>query len=123
MTSATAGRTVMTEADIQRGITDLLQTLGFECFHVGYMLGSTNAGFPDLIACDDHGRFVVAELKGPRGQVRPGQREWVDRWRKAKGCVFSEIVGPETTDKWIGYDDAIRAITEVASEQRMVSQE
>jgi len=110
---ATARKVTLTEAAIQRGVTDLLQQLGFECFHVGYMLGSTSAGFPDLIACDDRGRFVVAEFKGPRGRIRPGQQEWIERWRKAAGCVFSEIVGPEATDRWMGFDDALQRLQEV----------
>lgn len=102
----------LTEAAIQQGITSFLKQLGFECFHTRFAIGS-DPGFPDLVACDDDGRFVVAEFKGPNGRIRPGQLEWIERWRKAKGCLFAEVVGPDTTDRWIGYDEALARLQEI----------
>lgn len=92
----------LTEAAIQHGITSFLKRLGFECFHTRFAIGS-DPGFPDL----------VAEFKGPNGRLRPGQLEWIERWRKAKGCLFAEVVGPETTDRWIGYDEALVRLQEI----------
>lgn len=106
---ATARRAVLTEQDIQRGITDLLETLGYICYHTRFAIGS-DAGFPDIFACNDAGYIIAVECKGPRGKVRPGQREWIDRIGKSPSCLFAAIVGPSETDNWEGYEEAIWCI-------------
>ena len=104
----TAART-MTEKEVQKGIRDCLESLGFACFHNVYALGSDPA-WPDLVGVSANGLLAAVETKGPRGRVREGQREWIERFRNVPGCIFAEIVGPTPTDKWWGYDDALRSI-------------
>jgi hypothetical protein len=113
----TARAVTITEAQIQRGITDLLKQLGFECYHTRYSIGS-DSGFPDVVAVRDDGTLVAVECKGPKGKIRPGQLEWIRRFRSIPGCIFAEIVGPEMNDYWWGYDQALRGIESAVTQRR-----
>lgn len=112
----------LTESDIQKGITDLLKTLGFTVYHTRFAIGS-DSGFPDVFACDEDGLIIVVECKGPKGHIRSGQAEWIGRFNKVPGCVFSEIVGPRRGMCWEGYDDALALIQRRVEEVRTESGE
>jgi hypothetical protein len=116
MVDTTTARS-LTEAHIQKGLTDLLHTLGFETFHNRYAIGS-DPGFPDIVAVRDDGAMVVVECKGPKGRIRPGQHEWLRRFRAVPGCIFCEIVGPRRAMWYEGYDDALALIERAAREYR-----
>lgn len=109
MTPTEPATRTLTESAIQRGIRDCLESLGFAVFHTRFALGS-DPGFPDLIGvgCKPRttGLLVAVELKGPKGQIRPGQVEWLERFRAVPGCIFAEIVGPRDAVGWWGYDSA-----------------
>lgn len=101
----------LTEADIQRGLRDALERLGFSCYHTGISIRS-DVGYPDLTAIRDDGALVAIEVKGPRGRVGLAQFMWIERFRCVPGCKFSEIVGPTDTDQWIGYETALARLQE-----------
>jgi hypothetical protein len=112
MTETITARSVtMTEADVQRGITDLLKRLGFTVYHTRFAIGS-DRGFPDVVGVRDDGKMVVVECKGPRGRLSDDQHGWLDRFRRVPGCVFSDVVTSRPDIGWWGYDEAIQAITE-----------
>jgi len=108
-------KSTLTEAAIQRGLVEALQWAGFTVYHTRFSLGSTE-GFPDILAVDERGQQVVIECKGPRGRVSTEQLEWLARFDKVPGVVFCAIVGPETKDGWVGYDDALAMIRHVGME-------
>jgi Archaeal holliday junction resolvase (hjc) len=105
-------RLVPTEIEIQKGITDLLAVKGFELIHhEGFSIGSPK-GLPDVIAVRPFA-IVFIECKGPRGRVAPEQAHWIATAATIPGCLFAAIVGPETTDRWMGYDDALEQMAEI----------
>jgi hypothetical protein len=73
------------EAEFQQQVTDLARQLGWGVCHVsdsrrvtasGRVVGdSSAAGLPDLILIRE--RVVWAELKAPRGRLRPRQVEFI----------------------------------------------
>ncbi len=69
-------RQTLTEVDLQRAVVTMARTLGWSAYHTTFALGS-GRGFPDLLLIKPP-RLIVAELKGPRGKLRPGQQEWLD---------------------------------------------
>lgn len=112
---AAAGRG-LTEALIERGLRDLLNGLGFVCFHTRFSIGSSGPGFPDLfcVGCHErtHGRFVALEVKGPRGVVSEAQRNWIGWLVLVPGCAYAAVVGPREAIGWVGYERAIEQIRE-----------
>jgi len=100
---------MLTEADVQRGIRDLLERLGFAVFHTRFAIGS-DTGFPDVVALSADGLIIAIECKGPKGRIRPGQREWIERFARVPSCLVAAIVGPESGKDWIGYDEALELI-------------
>jgi selenophosphate synthetase-related protein len=103
----------MTEADVQRGITDLLKRLGFTVYHTRFAIGS-DRGFPDVVGVRDDGKMVVVECKGPRGRLSDEQQQWLDRFAQVPGCVFSDVVTAGTHPVWWGYDEALEMIAEAS---------
>lgn len=106
----------MNESDVQKGLKDALRFKGMRVYHTQYSIGSVGIGFPDLIAIrvNESGESVLVaiETKGPNGRMRPYQQDWIDEFNVLPGCVFAGVVGPEPTDNWIGYDDALTYIME-----------
>ena len=97
----------LTEAQIQQGLRDALENLGFSVYSTRFSIRS-DPGFPDIVAVRGRdGALVAIECKGPTGKVRPGQAEWIEGFAQVPGCVFAEIVGPVTSERWIGYDVAL----------------
>lgn len=107
--SATSTARSMTEADIQRGITDKLKWLGYRVYHTWLAKNST-PGFPDIIAVDGCGHLVVIECKGRHGRVSSEQIIWLDGFSCVPGCVMVNIVGPTDTENWISYDTALERL-------------
>lgn len=107
----------LTEKDIQRGIRDCLGSLGFVCYHNAYAIGS-DSGFPDLVCVSDDGLLAAVECKGPKGSIRAGQAEWIERFSRIPGCVFAEIVGPDLTRHWMAYDSAVELIQQWVEKRR-----
>jgi hypothetical protein len=107
----------LTEAAIQKGITDLLKQLGFDTFHNRYAIGS-DPGFPDIVGVSDDGMMVAIECKGPKGRLRFGQSRWIDRFDKVPGCIFAEVVGPTVSFQWVLYDEALVVIQERVAAMR-----
>lgn len=64
-----------TEADFQRAVTDLLDTLGLRYWHDNDSRRN-KAGLPDLIIVCPAG-VLWRELKTERGRVTSEQREWL----------------------------------------------
>lgn len=113
MASETPTARSMIEADIQRGITDLLRQLGFLVYHTWISKNST-PGYPDIVAVRSDGKMIAVECKGPRGRVSFEQVIWLDRFGRNRDCLFASAVGPTETEDWVGYDWAIQRIMEVA---------
>ena len=63
------------EKDFQKGVEDYAQLCGWAFYHT-YDSRRSNAGFPDLTMVRKD-RLIFAELKSPRGKVRPAQVEWL----------------------------------------------
>jgi hypothetical protein len=101
----------LTEAAIQKGLTDFLETVGFLVYHTRYSIGS-DPGFPDILAVRDDGTLVAIECKGPKGRIGDAQCEWINRLRSTPGCVFAEVVGPRSAMGWCGYDEALEQLHE-----------
>ena len=99
-------RTVMTESDIQRGLTDALRRLGYTCYHTEFAIRS-DKGFPDILAVNQFGSIVALEVKGPRGRLRDGQLDWINRFARNGDCLLAAVVGPTETEQWISYDQAL----------------
>jgi hypothetical protein len=102
----------LTEELIQKGIVDCLEVLGFGTYHTRFSIGSDD-GFPDVVGLRADGAIVAVECKGPRGRLTDRQLDWIQRFRQNPGCLFAEVVGPETTSAWVGYDEAIARLHEV----------
>lgn len=70
----------MTEAELQKRVTDLCGWLGLRVWHDNDSRRNA-AGWPDLVIV---GRGVVyAELKALGGRLRPEQQEWLSALRNA----------------------------------------
>ena len=65
------------EKDFQRAIEEYAQLCGW-AYYQTYDSRRSNAGFPDLTLVRGN-RLIFAELKSPRGKVRPAQVEWLAR--------------------------------------------
>jgi hypothetical protein len=65
----------MTEADLQASVEDFAERFGWLCYHTR-VAWKSDAGFPDLVMVRA-GRVVVAELKGPRGELGEAQGRWL----------------------------------------------
>ena len=100
----------LTEAQIQRGLTDALRTLGYAVYHTEFAIRSA-PGFPDILAVNQYGSIVALECKGPRGRLRDQQKEWIDRFARNGDCLLAAVVGPTETDRWISYDHALALLT------------
>ena len=97
---------LLTEAQLQRGILDAAALYGYRVWHNTYAIGS-DRGWPDLVLVRvatraRPGRLIFAELKGPRGRVRPDQAVWLQTLREAGQEVYlwdsREISLQEITD-------------------------
>ena len=65
----------LTEAQLQRHVVALAETLGWLCYHT-HDSRRSNAGFPDLIALR-LGSMVVIEFKSEQGKVTSEQARWL----------------------------------------------
>ena len=108
----TEARTV-TEAQIQRGLTDALRTLGYAVYHTEFAIRS-DKGFPDILAVNQFGSIVALEVKGPRGRLRDGQLDWINRFARNGECLLAAVVGPTETEQWISYDQALALLQQEA---------
>lgn len=89
-------RTPLTpEADWQRVVIDLAHTYGWVVAHFKTAqrgdrwltpVGADGKGFPDLVLARE--RIIYAELKGPKGQLRPEQKDWLELLRLAGQEVY-----------------------------------
>lgn len=86
MTGRARAEHALTEAAFQQRVIDLAKLRGWRVAHfrpartqrgnwVTPMAG--HPGFPDLVIAKP-GHLVIAELKTERGQLGPGQAEWLD---------------------------------------------
>jgi hypothetical protein len=73
-----AGGLAMSEAQLQRAITDLTRWLGLLTFHSGDSRRDSCAGFPDLVIAGQGG-VIWREIKSERGRLRPEQLDWLSR--------------------------------------------
>lgn len=64
----------MTEAEFQAAVLELCAWLHLLVFHAQDSRRSA-PGFPDLVIAGPRG-VIFAELKSPRGRLRPAQQEW-----------------------------------------------
>ena len=76
----------MSEADLQRLIVGLAQTLEYLVQHCRRSMSQSgrhltaiqgDKGYPDLTIVG-HGRIIFAELKSEKGRLTPGQHEWLE---------------------------------------------
>jgi hypothetical protein len=65
----------LTEAELLRNVRRAAKKSGWRFYHATVPFGSVG-GFPDVCLVRA-GRLIFAELKGPRPQWKPGQREWL----------------------------------------------
>lgn len=104
----------MSEADLQRTITDACEAMGLlwyhapdprKCPHCGFVNRlDHNAGFPDLVIVQPP--FIRWwELKAQRGRVSADQQQWLD---DVVGCDCMD----SRTIKPVDLDDALSALTE-----------
>lgn len=73
----------MSEREFQRQVVQLARLLGFLVYHTRDSRGS-DKGFPDLVMVKGK-RVLWAELKSPKGRLRPEQKAWLEALRGA-GC-------------------------------------
>jgi len=63
----------MTEANLQKAVTDLCKLYGLQWHHQRYSIGS-KSGWPDLAIC---GRtMILRELKRESNEPTPAQLQW-----------------------------------------------
>lgn len=90
----------MTEAELQKSVTELLDLYGWKWHHETDSRKS-RAGFPDLIAVHESGRLLLVELKGHDargrlGKVTPAQNEWLGIWSLAGSRIDEARVTAHT---------------------------
>lgn len=88
----------MSEADLQRAILDAALWLGWLSYHT-YDSRRCSPGFPDLVLVHPTRGCIFAELKGPRGRLRPEQIQWVKTLRLAGSEVY--VWRPDDLDEAI----------------------
>jgi hypothetical protein len=66
---------VSTEAQLLAQVRAAARQLGWRFYHPAYSIGSV-PGFPDVTLLRPP-RLILAELKGPKSQPEPAQREWL----------------------------------------------
>jgi hypothetical protein len=77
----------MREADLQQGVVELAQALGFLVYHTHDSRRSAE-GFPDLVLVNAHRRRTLfVELKAMRGHVSDAQRRWLQGLAEAGNHV------------------------------------
>lgn len=67
-------------------IRDVLRECGFSVFDAG----SVGGNFVDLVV-GAHGTTYLVELKGPRGKLSEGQREFADNWKGGPVIVARSV--------------------------------
>ena len=65
----------MNEAELERGVRDLLKVYRLHGFHAHDSRKSAGPGFPDWTICGTGG-LIFRELKSETGQLSPEQRRW-----------------------------------------------
>lgn len=70
----------MTEAQLQKAVTDLCKLYGLRWHHQRYSIGS-GAGWPDLTICGK--TIIFRELKRENGYPTEAQLGWLHTLRKA----------------------------------------
>jgi len=82
----------VTEADWQRTVVELAQTLGYTHIYHTHNSRHSAAGFPDLVLVRPdavgagrgwHIRVVYIECKGTKGQPTVEQQDWIETLRDA----------------------------------------
>lgn len=76
----------MTEADLQRKVTDLAQTYGWLFYHT-FDSRRSHKGFPDLTLVRGD-RLVFMELKSDTGKTTPEQLVWLTRLSETPAEVY-----------------------------------
>lgn len=114
-TAAVKGAT-LTEAEIQRGLTQAVRALGGRSYHNLYAVGS-DSGYPDMTVVLPDGRIYWFEAKGPRGRVSPDQVEWLERLADHRAFVVWPDVDRANSglSRWPSvvhatYDEALRLL-------------
>jgi VRR-NUC domain len=68
----------VTEAELQAAVMDLARRYGWITYHVPDSRRVTARGCPDLIMINEaQARVMFAELKAPKGKLRPEQTFWI----------------------------------------------
>ena len=107
---ALSGFRSMSEADLQRLVTDALEATGWQWLHVrpgqtrhGWRVpvsGPLGAGWPDLYALHPgRGQCRYLELKAERGRLTPEQERVHATLREAGFRV--DVIRPSTVDAWL----------------------
>lgn len=108
--SCAVTRSQMSEADLQRGISDMARVLGWRVAHFrpartarGWRtpVSADGAGFPDLVLTRGS-RVIAAELKTSTGRLSPDQTAWLD--------ALSAAGVPALVWRPADYPDAIAAV-------------
>ena len=75
---------VVTEAELQAAILDLVKLRGWMAMHIYDSRRSIGAGWPDMFLLHPRtGQIVVAELKDATGRVSRAQQKWIDGFAAA----------------------------------------
>jgi hypothetical protein len=85
---------ILTERQMQDGITDAAQKLGYLYYHALISYGSVK-GFCDLVIVG-HGIVRFYEIKGPRGRVSAEQNAWIEALTAAG--QMAQVVWPDDYD-------------------------
>lgn len=101
MASSTMARP-MSEAALQRTITDACDLLGLPWFHIRRSERNPGEGYPDLTIADwRHGVVRFWELKTMKGQLHGKQPEWLESLG-ACNRVDVQLVRPDRLDWALG---------------------
>lgn len=100
----------MSEAELQRAITDACDILHLPWFHIRRSERNPGEGFPDLVVANWRSETVqFMELKSAKGRLRPMQIEWMEALRQCHRTDV-QLIRPNDLD-WVlarlnGDDDA-----------------
>ena len=88
-----------TEQAFQAQVKALARACGWLVFHAPAG-NRAEAGFPDLVLVREP-RVVFAELKSPKGVVKPAQQEWLSQLEASRG-VEARLWRPADWDAIVG---------------------
>lgn len=106
LTPAERWARAMTEDDLLRQVGQKLTRFGYHWHHCrpartkdGYVTPIQGMrGFPDIIAVKQGRPILVIELKRVGGKMRPGQQDWLMRFRQAYHAPVVLVIDPLNVD-------------------------